>query len=81
MGEFDFDLEQLFRRRFRAGIFYLVPAGGLVMERTGHVYALPEGTTERQVNALMAQSLQARRNLIFDAVGENEILTDPETDC
>ena len=80
MGELDFDLEQLFRRRFRAGIFFLCPAGGLIMERRGHVYAFPPGTTERQVNERMAQSLRENRDLIFDAIRTNEILTQTDAD-
>ena len=78
MRELDFDLEQIFRRRFRSGIFFLSPTGGLVMERHGRVYALPAGTTERQVNEMMAQSLRAKRNLIYDAFRTNEILTDAD---
>ena len=80
MDALDFDLEQLFRRRFRAGIFFLCPTGGLVMERRGRVYAFPSGTTERQVNDRMAQSLRAQRNLIYDEIRANEILLDPDAE-
>ena len=76
MCDFDFDLEQMFMRRFRAGIFFLAPSGGLVMECRGHVYGFPEGTSERDVNLMMAQSLQSKRNLILDRIKTNEILTD-----
>lgn len=78
MCEIDFDLEQVFKRRFRSGIFYLAPSGGFVMECRGHVYGFPEGTPERDVNLMMAQSLQAKRNLILDRIKTNEILTDPD---
>ena len=47
MCEIDFDLEQIFMRRFQAGIFFLMPSDGFVMECRGHVYDFPKGTTER----------------------------------
>ena len=78
MCDFDFELEQLFMRRFRAGIFFLEPSSTLVMEYRGRVYGFPEGTTAKEVNTLMEQSLHAERNLILDRIKTNEILTDPE---
>ena len=80
MCEIDFDLEQIFMRRFQAGIFFLMPSDGFVMECRGHVYGFPKGTTEREVNLMMAQSLQTNRNLIYDRIKTNEILTDPDAD-
>ncbi len=78
MCTLDFDMEQVFRRRFRSGIFFLTPSDSFVMERKGHVYALPKGTTEQQINELMARSLRAKRNLIYDDVRTHEILTEPD---
>ena len=80
MCEIDFDLEQMFMRRFQAGIFFLMPSDGFVMECRGHVYGFPKGTTERDVNLMMAQSLRENRNLIYDRIKTNEILTDPDAD-
>ena len=78
--EIDLDLEQVFMRRFQAGIFFLMPSDGFVMECRGHVYGFPKGTTERDVNLMMAQSLRENRNLIYDRIKTNEILTDPDAD-
>ena len=80
MCEIDFDLEQVFMRRFQARIFFLMPSDGFAMECRGHVYGFPKGTTERDVNLMMAQSLQTNRNLIYDRIKTNEILTDPDAD-
>lgn len=75
---FDFDLEQVFMRRFHSGIFFLCPMDAFVMEHKGHVYAFPTGTTDLQVNEWMRKSLHAKRNLIYEAIKNNKILMDGE---